>query len=481
MPTAIALQFTAGRYHATVWGRHVNEGTVEWPPSPWRLLRALVAAWKLKGNSELDRAVAGVLIKLSSPPQYCLPPAALGHTRHYMPLWKEKKTLVFDAFAALCPGSELAVIWPHADLTAEERLVLARILDSLGYLGRAESWCAARALDEEEAGRLTPNCATLGEERQPRDADLIRLLAPDHGAILSSKPVEQWPLCAETGNLRKQRWSDPPGSKWLTYTRPKDCFAAIPEKHATRSRRSVTVARYALYGSVLPLVQEALSLGELTRRRLQGIYGRLNAGDASLILSGKSRSGLPLSGHEHAKFLATDEDRDGRLDHITVFARAGFTDADLRVFDSLRRIRQVGGKPDLDVVLTGLGEVSDFRGIDLFGPARVWRSATPFLPVRHPKQRGGRWLDTPDDQVRLELRRRGFPDPTLVRHLPHCELTDGRSLRWIEFRRERITGEGRRAGLLGVGFEITFERDLAGPIALGYGSHFGLGQFRAMR
>ena len=40
MPITIKLTFPGGRYHATPWGRHVNEGVPEWPPSPWRLLRA---------------------------------------------------------------------------------------------------------------------------------------------------------------------------------------------------------------------------------------------------------------------------------------------------------------------------------------------------------------------------------------------------------------------------------------------------------
>ena len=46
MSITLKLTFPAGRYHATPWGRHVNEGVPEWPPSPWRLLRALVAVWK---------------------------------------------------------------------------------------------------------------------------------------------------------------------------------------------------------------------------------------------------------------------------------------------------------------------------------------------------------------------------------------------------------------------------------------------------
>ena len=43
---AIQFEFTANRYHATQWGRHVNEGVLEWPPSPWRILRAIVATWR---------------------------------------------------------------------------------------------------------------------------------------------------------------------------------------------------------------------------------------------------------------------------------------------------------------------------------------------------------------------------------------------------------------------------------------------------
>ena len=62
MPT-LQLRFPGGRYHATPWGHHVNEGLIEWPPSPWRLLRALIAcgfsSQRLDGNpadrSAVDR------------------------------------------------------------------------------------------------------------------------------------------------------------------------------------------------------------------------------------------------------------------------------------------------------------------------------------------------------------------------------------------------------------------------------------------
>jgi CRISPR-associated protein Csb2 len=34
------------------------------------------------------------------------------------------------------------------------------------------------------------------------------------------------------------------------------------------------------------------------------------------------------------------------------------------------------------------------------------------------------------------------------------------------------------AGRQGLGFRITFAQDVEGPVVLGYGAHFGLGQFR---
>ena len=39
----LEFRFPGGRFHASPWSRHINEGAIEWPPSPWRLCRALMA------------------------------------------------------------------------------------------------------------------------------------------------------------------------------------------------------------------------------------------------------------------------------------------------------------------------------------------------------------------------------------------------------------------------------------------------------
>ena len=60
--TVLQLSFPAGRFHATPWGRHVNEGAVEWPPSPWRIVRALIATWHWKAKADVPEAVMRSLV-----------------------------------------------------------------------------------------------------------------------------------------------------------------------------------------------------------------------------------------------------------------------------------------------------------------------------------------------------------------------------------------------------------------------------------
>src|SRR5687767_6178762 len=164
VPT-IVLRFPGGRYHATPWGHHVNEGLIEWPPSPWRILRALVSVgytsgvWNGSGPAggarRLVEKLAGTL------PTYGLPPAVGAHTRHYMPIGqldkgREKTTLVFDTWAHLGAG-ELIVRW-DVELNPDEWSVLDTLVERLGYLGRSESWTTGRLLPDDAVERDAFNC-----------------------------------------------------------------------------------------------------------------------------------------------------------------------------------------------------------------------------------------------------------------------------------------------------------------------------------
>ncbi|MBW3597271.1 MAG: type I-U CRISPR-associated protein Cas5/Cas6 [Planctomycetes bacterium] len=528
---AIALRFPAGRYHATPWARHVNEGVPEWPPSPWRLLRALVAAWKTKAPHFNESQVRSVLEQLASPPSFQLPPATTGHTRHYMPLGLSKKkgvyvegrTMVFDAFVCIDRGSEATVLWPDATLDDEHRSILSELLAGIGYLGRTESWCEARLLSAGDAQeRLTKaDCHPLNGESPGPQHELVRVLCADASEAFRDqhlakvkKPKQAknkqaakeslydppWHLCIETAQLHAERWSDPPGSKWAPYLRRAGCFTP-PRQHTARkrSRPKIQVARYAVDAAVLPLVEQTLPLAEQFRRVLMGTHRRIeekrnpHAGlPRSVAFSGKDEHGVMLTGHSHAFYLPTDEDADGRIDHLTVVASGGFDDSELRALDRLRRLPFGDGDP-LNLLLVGLGRSSDFTA-PLFAPGDVWESVTPFLVTRHPKRRGQK-KDPPEllqnktqfvarvfeeELARLQAIRPDLPSPREI--IPLVDQYDvfrvgQRRLRPIQFKRfRRKSGDDGGRRLAGA-FRIVFDRPITGPIAFGHSSHFGMGLF----
>src|SRR5436190_12457233 len=78
MALILDQRFLLGRFHATRWNQNPFEDPHgEWPPSPWRLLRALAARWAQysretgdddpKGRDELLRSLA------RQPPAFRLP------------------------------------------------------------------------------------------------------------------------------------------------------------------------------------------------------------------------------------------------------------------------------------------------------------------------------------------------------------------------------------------------------------------------
>ena len=149
---AIKFAFTAGRYHATQWGRHVNEGVPEWPPSPWRILRGIIATWRRTLPDMPAERVVPIVEKLASEyPEFHLPMASTGHTRHYMPYNegnRERTTLVIDSFVAMGTDDPVFAVWPKVDLEPAQQADLASILENMPYLGRAESWVAASVVSD---------------------------------------------------------------------------------------------------------------------------------------------------------------------------------------------------------------------------------------------------------------------------------------------------------------------------------------------
>jgi CRISPR-associated protein Csb2 len=149
-------------------------------------------------------------------------------------------------------------------------------------------------------------------------------------------------------------------------------------------------------------------------------------------------------------------------------------------------VRGSGGREvEVRVQLIGLGPREQFGEVaGLFGRSAAWEAATPFVVHRHLKRRGSKrdtpHLIGPDVRsafaalaVRELAARRGLPGLASVEAL---ESVGG--VRAWAFRRgrDRVGDDGGRRAC--GWFRLRFTAEVAGPLSLGYASHFGLGLFR---
>ena len=485
---AIKFAFTANRYHATQWGRHVNEGVLEWPPSPWRILRGVVAAWR-RNLPDLPRdRVAPVLEALAAErPSFRLPMASTGHTRHYMPYnegARERTTLVIDSFVAVKPKDPLYALWPNTELTSRQYEDLDSILRNISYLGRAESWVEAELAPAflGEANSFSIETGAIPEG----DWEIVRTLIPRTATSLKDLEVE-------TSDLRRNGRIDPEGAEWWAYVRKRDCFTEF-RRRAPRlpdSGEGAQVVRFAFAGKALPMAFDTLRWGELARKCVMSQYGRQNQRGVSQALSGKDASGMPLKGHGHTFYLPTDEDGDRRLDHLTVWTPSGLTTREFQAVVSINTLNPGDHRDPLQLAYQSHGAASDFAGVSpLFASSKLWRSLTPYILTRHVKFRGLRdgsgrktMTDSPDEQIAREASLRWLDGPSLVRvevREPResiAPMLEGRSSGFRPFDFFRYKQGGGSNGGGGFNFEIEFDYPVAGPVALGFGCHQGLGIF----
>ena len=536
----LAFRFPAGRYHATPWGRNVNGADVAWPPEPWRILRALVASYWRKGDrsrwgrDDLARLVEALAWDL---PVFRLPEGAVhAHTRHYMPKRKAMdKTLVFDAFLHLPNGAEVVATWPGISLP-DHVLALARDLaDGIGYLGRAESWTECRVVSEDASD---PNCVPA---ESGAVGDLVRVLVPRSSTAYSAErqrllrqeeqrvregsaraPSERQlrsrvarsfrakggadtlpeqlldALSLDTADLQSCGWGQPPAAYEAIYARSSEAAPGVIPRVRKRSRKGPTMVAAP---NRRPLSRRGPSppphrgrrqdrRGHAGRRALKVRAGH-RRGDRQAAASravadlgprrGESAFARP---HAPPRVLAAGGRRQRRLDrpHSRLRRRghgSRHTVASRPDHAHLARLAPVApgtrddpGVDEWRLALEGFGLPEDFAGASrILASSRRWQSLTPFLAPGHLRKAGY------EGEVRRLLRRRGFRAETVaVDEIDEIDV-GGTPRRALNFHRFRSRGRERRSDSSGALLKIELPEEVSGPLALGYGSHFGLGMF----
>jgi CRISPR-associated protein Csb2 len=468
MPVTIAIQFPSGRYHATPWDRTVNEGVAEWPPSPWRLLRALAATWHTRWPGLPAAEFDDLLGRLGDPPSYRIPVTQSGHTRHYLPDLEHRKgapghtDLTFDPFLSIRRSADLLVRW-DTDLDAGQRTVLGKLAGLMPYLGRAESVCQARLLEENPVPDETWWRPGAG------GPVAVRLLAP-------APPVRRQALEVTTVQVRRMRRTQPPGTRWVGYV--------APVTQAERRSRHVTLTPIgAVRFTVLSRAPVKLTHGILLADAVHTAATRKFPDDVSRHILGYQGA---ATDHQHAHWipLPGEEAASRRyVSSLVVYVPHGLTADEVSKLIGIRRVSgRVGGAgtggyefpdlPPVDLLLQAAGPVRQVVP-ELCGPARRWRSLTPYLPVRHWHRKRETLAEYLTADVNTELSYRRQPSASVRLADPASGLPDGWARQFRRYRMKEHLGRAR----LGLGLVLEFPDEVTGPLLLGQLSHFGYGIF----
>lgn len=539
---ALVFRFPADRYHATPWGRHVNEADVAWPPEPWRIMRALIASYWRKADrkSWSEDDLESLVSELAAcPPVYRLPEGPVhAHTRHYMPVPPRKTTLVFDAFVHLPKGESIVVAWPTVSLDQHLLGLASDLADGIGYLGRAESWTECVATDDWDADEA--NCEPVLDNLAV-DYDLVSVIAPrsaeeyaaERKRLFGELEAEvgdnlQWKqpktnlaalekakrkrfgpalperlsdaLSLDTGDYRKFGWSTPPASKMVSYRRidlSPVAKRAYRSAHLTSANGPApTIARFLLAGRPRPRIENAIRVGETLRLAALAKFGWADdpvtgrkIPRAPRLVSGRDDSGLPSrdTTHSHAFWIPEDADLDGEIDHLIVYASGGLDERVQHALDRLNRlwIPERRGRSDASED-DGIEGRKEWRlALEGFGKPEDFASTSRMLGC------GTDWCSVTPFLASGHLKRGGYQSEMLrllkLRGGLFAAMAEAVKVEKLpagtiqspgHFTRSRSRGRERRNDSSGAMLRLTFPDRVEGPLALGYACHFGLGAFR---
>ena len=471
----IKIQFHTNQYQACAWGNLHAEGVIDWPPAPWRILRAIVAGAYNTHLPEKHRpTLKGLLHKLAAAlPSYTLPPTT--YTQHRSPRpqmnlktakVKPGKTLYSAGLLMSSAQNHLFVHWPVTLLETEE-LVLSLCLSGLTYFGRKES-VATLALAE--------TAPKSNSEPDPQGTRMVAIAEPslDADALWNALTL------SAHENYGVNRSAVFPGIRHATYRIDRPQLQVQPE--AWKPTHSVILAV-----SSSPRLPFNLAL-KLTARLHQTLISRCPAP----IFTGQEM-GEPSRSHDHTIFQCIPE-RTGRyVEQVRLFSYTGYGEKALAAISSCSILPGVSSDYDVFLAMADLGSNQS---------ASVhWVSSTPFFLSRFPAFRRGKprmlsehyQKDGPEHQVLQYLQYLPWlhlnGTPTYREHEDGLALCLDHKVAVIAsckfFPRfwgwESECRQGKKAGRLGYHVMLKFATAVTGPIILGYAAHYGLGAMIPVR
>lgn len=499
MPVVIEVELLAGRYHAHVWGEaQFAMAGAEWPPSPWRLLRALASAWfetRPAPSTTADRDGLIEALGCSRAPEIWLPATTFREIRYYQPL-EQKRALHHDFFAV--PAGHRFYFVFEASLNEGHQQLLDTLLKRVQYFGRAESRATLQrvTMGGPPSGffRVLPRERAAGTGWSPRP-----VLCPSHDFRASDLWAPREPASSNKGKKAKKAANEngapvhlvdallsarkplPDGSSRIEYAQPDGSLVhEIPSTKTPRSPITEIVdtrsVRLRLCRRIPIAISDVVAVARAYRDAVAEIFKAANPGIHSRALTGREDDGSVSRGNRHAYYLPQPSAPGIELSALLVVVPSEIALTRLEL-DALLAVERVRLRWNDRYPITVIPEVVN-------GDRRVaserWRSITPFLPPHH--HRAGHNETCTDQHLLSCIQNSCGVAPVRIAPISGPAGMGSRTLvRAHEYASAVAESADARSWRLTRRFAQWFSVEFSAPVvlahAVGKDAHFGLGQF----
>lgn len=450
----IKIKFESNRYSATPWENNVNENIPEWPPSIYRLYRAMIDSWIRRTDYSEEQVARVFSILTETTPCYKIPEYTSSYTVSFMNtktstnIALSESSLIYNPFIYV--NGPLYIVY-NIDIDEESRAILNKILNGINFLGRSESWVSMSLTDEEVKCNFMPSENGSFYVPVSTKVDINWL-----------KDMEQLTSSTVKSNLPRTM-----AIVRYDFTGPIDSGKRI-RNHEESHLKSVI---YELNSVYLPSIYDTLIISDKIHKLLISKGIKLYGHNFEKF-SGRKNDGTVLKGHRHIYILPLDLDKDGKIDHVLLKGNENLNADEIRVIESIHALYMEKRK----IQLTPVGYYSDNNYLRNFPQTRYWISATPVVFSRHYKKNKGTFYQWMYNELVKELKFHGMLSGNI--ELEKVEVIEyvkrnSRKYYWLNYRRSRKDEPENGA----YGFKLIFKNEISGPFAIGTNAHYGLGLF----
>jgi CRISPR-associated protein Csb2 len=498
----IWLRFPYGRFYAHPWGQNpVRVAEAEWPPSPWRLLRAIAAAWfrrnpGLPASCEFSTLMETLGQEL---PVMKLPPVSFSKTVHYHPNPGVPSGKVRHENHFVAVGGDVLFQWTLAKIASKNRgaeavrikTTLEDLVVDISYFGRAESVCEISVFVGDQILDPSSCAAVVINDQKPG-----RRIATDCRDVFCPNPDEfvaadLWQLRSKVNDssiVPKHLVQDlldtpqplPDGAAWYSYKMP----AGWPERWVIRHPKPVKRTRvdesivahyleFSLQCRIPVPSKHVVSLASSFRAAAIKNFKRGDSDRQSFALSGHDRPKDVIGEHLHAFYLPVPNELTANLESLRVWCRHGITQREINAMMSVGSLYWADGRFPVRPVLLKVT-----RELPIPSASKQWHSLTPFVPPRHwyrKKISEGRVRDGDSPEIQLSkcLRENGITADVAITRAQEDIAWDTCKVHVPKSKDVRQSNTR-----IGIQLNIEFESAVSLPFpSFGHSCHFGLGVF----